>query len=112
MLYRCVLIASLLFFIASVAAFAEALKKDDSPSDQENIRIEIHHCTTCGFQARASSLAEELEKEFGVEAKLVVGKAGSFDVFVNGELIFSKSKEGRFPEPGEIAQKIRENMQK
>jgi selT/selW/selH-like putative selenoprotein len=34
--------------------------------------------------------------------KLQVGKVGQFDVVADGRLIFSKSKEGRFPEPEEI----------
>ncbi len=37
---------------------------------------------------------------------MVVGGVGQFDVKVDGELIFSKAKAGRFPEPFEVIEKI------
>ena len=33
----------------------------------------------------------------GVECDLVVSTAGQFDVLVDGRVLFSKHKEGRFP---------------
>lgn len=36
------------------------------------------------------------------ELRLVPGENGIFDVTVDGELVFSKHKAGRFPEPGEV----------
>lgn len=47
-----------------------------------------------------------MHKVLGVEAKLVPGRNGIFDVIVDGELVFSKFKSGRFPEPGEVAVKL------
>ncbi len=38
----------------------------------------------------------------GVEAELVAGGGGIFDVKADGKLIFSKHKVGRFPETEEI----------
>jgi selT/selW/selH-like putative selenoprotein len=32
---------------------------------------------------------------------------GTFDVTLNGDVIFSKSKEGRFPRPGEVVKLLR-----
>jgi selT/selW/selH-like putative selenoprotein len=43
----------------------------------------------------------------GVEAKLIPGGDGIFDVKVDGKLVFSKDQIGRFPEPGEVTQKIK-----
>jgi selT/selW/selH-like putative selenoprotein len=37
-----------------------------------------------------------------VEAQIKPGKTGQFDVVVDGELIFSKQKENRFPSDDEI----------
>jgi selT/selW/selH-like putative selenoprotein len=51
-------------------------------------------------------LAQELHKDIGVKAELVPGKNGVFDVIVDGNTVFSKSKIGRFPNPGEVARKI------
>jgi predicted Rdx family selenoprotein len=36
------------------------------------------------------------------EAEAVSGEKSQFDVLADGNLIFSKQKEGRFPEYGEI----------
>jgi len=41
-----------------------------------------------------------------MEAKLVPGRNGIFDIIVNGNTVFSKFKAGRFPDPGEVAKKI------
>lgn len=38
----------------------------------------------------------------GVKAELIEGSGGVFDVEVDGAVIFSKAKEGRFPEADEI----------
>ena len=53
-------------------------------------------------------MAEELHNAFGVKANLVPGRSGIFDVIVDGELVFSKFKTGRFPEPGEVASKLKQ----
>jgi len=52
-------------------------------------------------------LAKELKKEFNVEANLVAGGGGIFDVIVDGKTVFSKFETGRFPNPGEVTKKIR-----
>lgn len=36
------------------------------------------------------------------ELRIVPGGNGVFDVTVDGEVVFSKHKAGRFPEPGEV----------
>ncbi len=53
---------------------------------------------------KAASLAEELRQSVGVEAQLVAGGGGVFDVFVDGDLVYSKAQTGRFPDPGEVSQ--------
>jgi selT/selW/selH-like putative selenoprotein len=51
-------------------------------------------------------LAASIKQQFGVDAELIRGKDGVFDVHVDGELIFSKHKVDRFPEPGEVERMI------
>jgi selT/selW/selH-like putative selenoprotein len=41
-----------------------------------------------------------------VDAKLIPGRGGIFDVLVDGDLVYSKGKTGRFPKPGEVTEKI------
>jgi selenoprotein W-related protein len=42
-----------------------------------------------------------------VDAKLVRGSGGIFDVVVDGKKVFSKHQAGRFPEPGEVVALLR-----
>jgi predicted Rdx family selenoprotein len=50
------------------------------------------------------SLARELGTN-GHEAQAVEGARSQFDVVVDGTLVFSKQREHRFPEAGEILAK-------
>jgi selenoprotein W-related protein len=76
-------------------------------------RIEIVYCTQCRFILRASWLAQELLTTFGGdigELALVPGQGGVFEVWLNGELIFSRQREGRFPESKELKQLVRDRV--
>ena len=76
-------------------------------------RVEIHYCPRCRWLARASWLAQELlttfEAELG-EVALVPAASGTFDVWLNEELLFSRRTAGRFPEPKELKQAIRDRI--
>lgn len=52
-------------------------------------------------------MAAEISHEFGIEAALVKGATGVFDVAVDGKVIFSRHRTGRFPRAGEIVQALR-----
>jgi len=43
-----------------------------------------------------------------MDAKLIKGDKGIFDVVAGGQMIFSKYATGRFPEPGEVVKALRE----
>jgi selT/selW/selH-like putative selenoprotein len=51
-------------------------------------------------------LAESIEKSLGIKSRLIKGRGGVFEVTVGNDLIFSKKKLGRFPEPGESEREI------
>lgn len=51
------------------------------------------------------SLATHLEQQ-GHHAAAVEGKRSQFDVIADGDLVFSKQREHRFPEPDEILAKL------
>lgn len=53
-------------------------------------------------------MAEELQKAFDVNATLIPGSGGIFDVIVDDTKVFSKHDLGRFPEPGEVTGKIKQ----
>ncbi len=71
------------------------------------MKIEIYYCRPWGFKDKAVSLADELHKAYNVNAELIAGTDGIFDVVIEGQKVFSRSETGRFPEPGEIAEKLR-----
>lgn len=47
-------------------------------------------------------MAVEIRNALGVKAELIQSDGGVFDVTVDGTLVYSKSKTGRFPDPGEV----------
>jgi len=49
-----------------------------------------------------------LRNDFGVEANLIAGSNGIFDVIVDENRVLSKSETGRFPEPGEVTKKLKQ----
>jgi selenoprotein W-related protein len=47
-------------------------------------------------------LADAVESEFGVKADLIKSGGGVFEVEVDGDLVFSKKAQFRFPDNQEI----------
>lgn len=76
-------------------------------------RVEIKYCTQCRWLLRAAWMAQELlttfESELG-EVALQPGTGGIFEVHLNGELIYSRKAQGRFPESKELKQLIRDRI--
>ncbi|BAK54354.1 SelT/SelW/SelH family protein [Sulfurisphaera tokodaii] len=69
--------------------------------------VKIVYCRPCGYLDRAINLARDILAYFeNVEVTLEQGKNGIFDVYLNGELIFSRYQEKRFPEHEEILKQI------
>ena len=76
----------------------------------ENIVV-IKYCKGCRWLHRASWMAQELLITFSDElagASLIVGEIGEFSIELNESLIFSRKKEGRFPELKETKNLIRD----
>jgi selenoprotein W-related protein len=47
-------------------------------------------------------VAAELKKDRDLDSTLTPGSGGIFEVSVDGNVVFSKKKMGRFPEDGEV----------
>ncbi|MEX2382236.1 MAG: SelT/SelW/SelH family protein [Opitutales bacterium] len=74
-------------------------------------RVEIEYCTQCRWLLRAAWLAQELLTTFVDdlgEVALVPGKGGVLEVRVDGQTVFSRAEEGRFPEAKELKQLVRD----
>jgi selenoprotein W-related protein len=76
-------------------------------------RVSITYCTQCRWLLRAAWLAQELlttfEAELG-EVALRPGSGGVFEIRVEDELIWSRQREGRFPEVKEVKQRVRDRV--
>jgi selenoprotein W-related protein len=76
-------------------------------------RLEIEYCARCNFLLRAAWLAQELLTTFAEElgeVALQPGTQGIFEVRLDGELLWSRQREGRFPEAKEIKQRVRDKI--
>lgn len=76
-------------------------------------RIEIEYCTQCNWLLRATWMAQELLTTFVAEIgeiALIPGKSGILEIRVNGETLFSRKREERFPEMKELKQLIRDKI--
>ncbi len=76
-------------------------------------RLEIEYCTQCRWLLRASWLAQELLTTFDTElgeVALIPGTGGVLEIRLDGENLWSRQQEGRFPEPKEIKQRIRDRI--
>jgi selenoprotein W-related protein len=78
-----------------------------------NNRIEIRYCSQCRWLLRAAWMAQELLTTFDqeiAELALQPGSGGIFEVHANGELVWSRKLEGRFPEITELKQRVRDRI--
>ena len=76
-------------------------------------RVEIQYCTQCRWLLRAAWMAQELLTTFDEEISeltLKPGTGGVFEVRANGETVWSRKAEGRFPEITELKQRVRDHI--
>ena len=76
-------------------------------------RVEIHYCSQCRWLLRAAWMAQELLSTFEQELDelaLQPGTGGIFEVRANGELVWSRKEQGRFPEITELKQLVRDRI--
>jgi selenoprotein W-related protein len=75
--------------------------------------VRITYCPRCRWLLRAGWMAQELlvtfERELG-EVALAPGGTGIFEVALDGEVVWSRAAEGRFPELKELKQRIRDRI--
>jgi selenoprotein W-related protein len=76
-------------------------------------RIEIEYCTQCRWLLRAAWMAQELLQTFEQEiggVTMIPGSGGVFEIRAGGEIIWSRSGEGRFPEIKELKRLVRDRV--
>ena len=76
--------------------------------------VEITYCRLCGWGLRAGWMAQELLTTFAAELGSVTltpdASGGVFEVRVDGQMIWSRREQGRFPEAKEIKQLVRDRI--
>jgi len=76
--------------------------------------IQIEYCPKCKWLARAAWMAQELLTTFENELEgitLVPSEiSGRYDIFLNKELLYSRKKEGGFPEITDLKKLIRDQI--
>ena len=76
-------------------------------------RLEITYCRQCRWLMRAAWMAQELLTTFADElgeVALVPGTGGVFEVRLEGDMIWSRQVENRFPEIKELKQRVRDSV--
>ena len=76
-------------------------------------RLQVTYCTQCRWLLRAAWIAQELLTTFSDElgeVALVPGRGGVFEVHLDGELLFSRAEQARFPEAAELKQLVRDRV--
>ncbi len=74
-------------------------------------RVEIEYCSQCRFILRAAWMAQELLMTFGDdlgEVALIPGSGGIYEIRLEDEVLWNKQQQGRYPEPKEIKQRVRD----
>jgi selenoprotein W-related protein len=75
--------------------------------------VEIVYCRQCRWLLRAAWMAQELLSTFEEELAGVTlrsGTGGIFVVSIDGEIVWSRKDEGRFPDIVELKQRVRDRI--
>ncbi|SFR43482.1 selenoprotein W-related protein [Marinobacter gudaonensis] len=76
-------------------------------------KVDIHYCTGCRWLLRSAWMAQELLTTFEAdisELSLHPGSGGIFEVWVNGERVWSRKDDGGFPEITVLKQRVRDQI--
>ena len=76
--------------------------------------VEIEYCPGCRWLLRAAWTAQELlttfEQELGAVTLRPAEEGGRFQVSIDGQTVWDRKVEGRFPEMKELKQRIRDQI--
>jgi selenoprotein W-related protein len=77
-------------------------------------RVRITYCPRCRWLLRAAWMAQELLVTFERDlAEVAIGPGGTgiYEVRLDGDVVWSRAIEGRFPELKELKQRIRDHIE-
>ena len=67
--------------------------------------VTIFYCVTCNYLPQANAAVEALREALGVEAALIRGHSGRFEVEVDGQVILTKGSRG-FPTSRDVVEAV------
>lgn len=73
-------------------------------------RVEIRFCPACRWWLRSGWLAQEIFATFGDavgEVALIPAPSGHFSIVVDGDEIWERNRDGGFPEPKVLKQRLK-----
>ena len=76
-------------------------------------RLEIRYCTQCRWLLRAAWMAQELLSTFEAEVSeltLVPDVGGVFEIHVNDSLLWSRERDGGFPDIKQLKVLVRDRI--
>lgn len=82
-----------------------------APDPAPRPRVAIRYCTQCNWMLRSAWIAQELLSSFGTnlgEIALIPDTGGHFSITVNDVLIWERKRDGGFPGPKDIKQRLRD----
>lgn len=77
------------------------------------LTVEIEYCTQCRWLMRTAWMAQELLSTFEDEihgVTMIPGRGGIFEVRVDGDILWSRTLERRFPEIKELKHRVRDRV--
>jgi len=77
-------------------------------------RVTIRYCTQCQWLLRAAWMAQELLSTFGEdlgEVALIPDHGGRFEILLDDELIWERRRDGGFPGPKDLKQRVRDRLE-
>lgn len=78
-------------------------------------RVSIEYCTGCRWGLRAAWMAQELlvtfESEMGEVALRPSSTAGTFNIWLDSQLLWCRKRDGGFPDLKDIKKRVRDIVQ-
>jgi selenoprotein W-related protein len=75
--------------------------------------LEITYCTQCNWLLRSAWMAQEVLSTFSLEmgaVTLVPGTGGTFEIRLDGDLIWERKRDGGFPDVKQLKQLVRDRI--
>jgi selenoprotein W-related protein len=75
--------------------------------------LTIAYCTQCNWLLRAAWMAQEVLSTFSLElgeVNLRPGTGGIFEIWLDGELVWERKRDGGFPDVKQLKQLVRDRI--